>query len=174
MSFESLARKGGECARHDEAFSVLFMDLNGFKQVNDNYGHGVGDELIRQAGPLASGVARPTSSPGSAATSSWCWPAGTTASDGLAERIAEVEPAVRAVGGRAERLGQRRHRELSRATVRPQRRLTKNADIAMYRAKRVTLARRGISLAARGNAHLISGCAGPPAPLARHRAARQR
>ena len=34
--------------RHNESFCVAMFDLNGFKQVNDRYGHRAGDDLLRQ------------------------------------------------------------------------------------------------------------------------------
>lgn len=39
--------------------SVLVMDLNGLKQINDEHGHGAGDALLRRAGEVFSKVASP-------------------------------------------------------------------------------------------------------------------
>ena len=40
-----------EYSRHDDApFSLIYLDLDGFKPVNDIHGHGMGDELLKAVG----------------------------------------------------------------------------------------------------------------------------
>jgi diguanylate cyclase (GGDEF)-like protein len=45
-------------AAADGHVGLLFIDLNGFKQVNDLHGHDAGDELIRQAGARLISICR--------------------------------------------------------------------------------------------------------------------
>ncbi len=45
-------------SRHGHEFSVIFIDLDYFKQVNDTYGHLVGSKLLRMIGALIQGHIR--------------------------------------------------------------------------------------------------------------------
>ncbi len=52
-----LSRAQAVNARYDIPSSLIFFDLNGFKRINDRFGHGIGDDLLRKIGTvIVSGV----------------------------------------------------------------------------------------------------------------------
>lgn len=55
---ESLVRSLANAERSSRKVGLLYIDLNGFKQVNDQRGHDAGDEVLQQVARLFQSVAR--------------------------------------------------------------------------------------------------------------------
>lgn len=48
LFYDRLRQSLSRSKRNNQKLAVMFLDLDGFKEVNDEYGHGVGDELLQQ------------------------------------------------------------------------------------------------------------------------------
>lgn len=142
MAFEAALRSTiKQAQRHHEPFSLLFMDLNGFKSVNDTHGHPAGDELIVRISERLQATLRDGDTVARLGGDEFVVIARQTSGDQarlLAQRLAatirqpvELSLAVVEV---STSIGISRFPEDGDCAVD----LIKNADMAMYRAKRVT------------------------------------
>lgn len=55
---ELLDHKIQECSRTGQHFSIIFFDLDRFKDINDSLGHGIGDKLLIEVGKRTKSVLR--------------------------------------------------------------------------------------------------------------------
>jgi diguanylate cyclase (GGDEF)-like protein len=59
VAFErALAKEYRRADRYDRPLSMLLLDLDGFKEINDTHGHAAGDEVLRKAASAISGRIR--------------------------------------------------------------------------------------------------------------------
>lgn len=147
---EVLERAGAHAARHGTAVGMLFVDLDGFKEVNDRFGHDTGDRvLVQTAERLAAALRRDEALArlGGDEFAVLLHPVeGVDAAIEVAERILEVvgrpldglPPDVRV--GASIGIALRSHEGIEMST------LMRQADEAMYTAKRNGRARWEVSL----------------------------
>jgi diguanylate cyclase (GGDEF)-like protein len=55
---DTLSKKVSQSIRHHEALSVIMIDIDHFKNVNDTFGHLTGDKILKDVGDVIQGSAR--------------------------------------------------------------------------------------------------------------------
>jgi diguanylate cyclase (GGDEF)-like protein/putative nucleotidyltransferase with HDIG domain len=60
--FEALEKEVHRTDRYGSPASLVIVDVDNFKQVNDRFGHATGDDVLRRIGEIAIGVIRPVDS----------------------------------------------------------------------------------------------------------------
>jgi len=143
---EALAR----ARRYDRSPGLLFIDLDRFKQINDEYGHGVGDDVLRGIATVLQAHTRQTDAAGRVGGDEFVVLLEDASDEKSAERYAErLLAEIAATEG--EHIAPIQVRASIGAALFPAdgtdiESLTRSADSAMYRAKqaggnRVALAR---------------------------------
>ena len=125
--------------RRKERFALLFLDLDGFKDINDRFGHGAGDELLKIIGKRLRVALREVDFAARLGGDEFC-----LIIEGIADEFAAADVATRCLKAIAEPL------QLGSQTIRPhvsigitlfpddgqdQESLLRSVDRAMYAAK---------------------------------------
>jgi diguanylate cyclase (GGDEF)-like protein len=123
------------------AVTVLFLDVDGFKDVNDSLGHEVGDDLLRQLAGRLTSRTRPQDAVGRLGGDEFvvlCRDCDTVGAEALAQRIQGTFDEPFDLGGRVVRLSWSIGIATARADDVADLRstdLVRDADLAMYAAK---------------------------------------
>lgn len=86
-----------ELARHGRSglpLTLLVLDLNGFKQVNDRLGHGAGDQLLREVGAVLAGTLRGQDTVARPGGDEFCIVAPETSAEDAAGLVAQIRGAL--------------------------------------------------------------------------------
>jgi len=134
----ALARLRRETTAH---FAVLFLDLDHFKQVNDNLGHSVGDRLLVGVAKRLSSALRPGDTLARLGGDEFGVLLGNVAEPGVAVQVAErmqdlLEESF-IIDGHEIAMSVSVGAALSTATYSSSDEIVHDADIAMYRAKSI-------------------------------------
>ena len=128
-------------ARTGDTTGVLFLDLDGFKAINDDYGHAVGDSVLKVVANRLQAAVRPSDTVARLGGDEFVVLVEGTSDDGLTalvERLASaVSTPVRLRGGDVT-VGASIGVAVSRAGEDDASHLLETADAHMYRAKRAS------------------------------------
>jgi diguanylate cyclase (GGDEF)-like protein len=128
-----------EVAREPGSFAVLFLDLDGFKSVNDTFGHAIGDELLRHVSRRLQGIIRDSDLIARLGGDEFALlhtpDASRASAEALARRILQTVSAPYAIGGHALSIGTSIGIQLSGPGNNKPEKLLSDADAALYRVK---------------------------------------
>jgi len=132
---ELLAREVASCKRYGGTLSLVTIDLDHFKKVNDTYGHDVGDNVLQELADILRKVSRPSDLPCRWGGEEFSWLLPKTDIDGArqaAERLRrEVEKhSFAAIDAQTASLGVAEFRTDENGEA-----LCRRADLALYKAK---------------------------------------
>jgi len=103
-----MARIDYEIARHarsQRSFALLMLDLDGFKTLNDRFGHPAGDDLLREVAGALARVVRDQDTVARVGGDEFCVLAPETDEAGATRLVSRVETAVARVTAGADSLG---------------------------------------------------------------------
>jgi diguanylate cyclase (GGDEF)-like protein len=147
LQFADQLRKAVNRARQrDEQVTIFYMDLDGFKPVNDEHGHDVGDQLLAALGQRLTGCVRTSDLVARLGGDEFALLITTQTSpqdsDALAERLADtfLEPFV--IDGRILRVRASIGRAVFPIDADSADALLRRADASMFEAKRSALGSR--------------------------------
>jgi diguanylate cyclase (GGDEF)-like protein/PAS domain S-box-containing protein len=136
---EHLARAVDAATADKEAFAVLSIDLDRFKEINDTFGHAVGDDLLRELAEQLSALAGEASCLARLGGDEFCiiTPSGEqpALAENLSERIHAAVAIDRELNGQHLRVGTSIGIAIFPADGTDATMLLNNADAALYRAK---------------------------------------
>lgn len=163
----ALSQEFSRAARYQRKLSVLFLDLDSFKEINDRHGHLTGDKVLRQVGGILMQNKRSVDIAARFGGDEFVMllpDTGKKEGLGLAERIrAEINREVIVVDNREVRLRISGGIATYPDDALSEKELFKCADHALYRAKHLE---KEVSLNPEGaQVHPSSGCGSqPPQP----------
>jgi diguanylate cyclase (GGDEF)-like protein/PAS domain S-box-containing protein len=130
----------GRAARHGTITGVLFLDLDGFKEINDALGHDAGDRVLVELGRSLRVGVRTGDLVARLGGDEFCVLCEAVESEqelrDLGQRICDVVATPMRVHGRDVQVGTSVGIALDRAGSETIGGLVRNADVALYRAKR--------------------------------------
>lgn len=143
LLFDRLAQASARLRRHRQPMTVLFVDLDAFKDVNDRFGHGCGDEVLVETGRRLQQAVRPADTVARIGGDEFvgvCEGMDAAEADALVGRIHQVVGVPIVVDGHAVRVGVSVGVVCTADDQVGPDELLSRADQAMYREKRAASA----------------------------------